>query len=97
MTHEHRLIVGVDDIRALTMECKKCATRLSITPQDTRAHFPADCPFCLHPWVAESSTTKHIRTSILVVLFNLLQQARDTVDDDAIGVRLLLEFEGATK
>jgi hypothetical protein len=41
MTVEHILVVGLDDIRAVTIECK-CGTRVSLQPDNL--HIPEKCP-----------------------------------------------------
>jgi hypothetical protein len=95
MTVEHRMVVSLSEIRTLTLECKKCHARLSTTPEDVGRFGLATCPACLHPWISESTTTARTRTAALAVLLGALPAARASEEEDAVGVRILLEFEAS--
>ena len=55
MTFEHKIIVGLDDIKAVIIECK-CGTRVSLSPD--AVHIPEKCPAtaCDAVWVKGSLT-----------------------------------------
>ncbi len=54
MTFEHKIIVGLDDIKAVIIECK-CGTRVSLSPD--AVHIPEKCPAtaCDAVWVKGKS------------------------------------------
>jgi hypothetical protein len=45
VTSEHKLVVGVDDIKAVTFECLSCETRISI-PFEKLNIPPRACSSC---------------------------------------------------
>lgn len=93
MTLEHRLIVGLEDIKAVTLECKKCGARLSTSPDEVQDYTLYKCGACMHPWLSDSTKHAHLRTATLAVFIGSLSGARATVPEDAVGVRVLLEFD----
>src|SRR5881396_2951767 len=53
MTLENRIVVGLDDIKAVTLECtdqdnKKCCARFSSSPD--MIQIPKNCPQCNATW-----------------------------------------------
>ncbi len=42
MTLEHKIVVGLNDIKAVIFECRQCHTRVSMSPDDIR--IPTKCP-----------------------------------------------------
>ena len=50
MTIEHKIVVGLNDIKAVVLECRKCHTRVSVPPEDAKV--PYACPSG-HQWLPE--------------------------------------------
>lgn len=96
MTVERRFVVGLKDIRAVTLECKKCDARLSMKPEAMANAGPWECPFCTHKWLSDSTTPgKHFISSAMLLL-RALSPSLVEEDDKAVGVRILLEFDEPT-
>ena len=43
VTFERKIVVGLEEIRAISFECHKCKSRLTVSPDDLR-DIPAACP-----------------------------------------------------
>jgi hypothetical protein len=50
MTIEQKLIIGVDDIRGMRVECGHCRSALSFSLDET-VRIPELCPACREPWI----------------------------------------------
>jgi hypothetical protein len=50
MTVEHKLVVGLDDVTAVTFECtvENCHGRATVSPD--HAEIPSECPACHRAW-----------------------------------------------
>ncbi len=53
MTLEHKIVVGLDDIKAVTFECNACHVKLTVAPDNIR--LPHDCRQCGAAWILEES------------------------------------------
>ncbi len=62
MTVERRMIVGIDDIRAVAFQCSACKTRLTI-PADSLREVPRQCTSCNAVWWRGDEITTHVSTS----------------------------------
>jgi hypothetical protein len=49
VTFERKIVVGLQEIRAISFECHKCKSRLTVSPDDIR-DIPACCPHSNFPW-----------------------------------------------
>lgn len=51
MTTEHRILVGIDDVISVVLECNDCKVRLSYSP-DEMIDIPPTCPnsLCRSTW-----------------------------------------------
>lgn len=50
MTVERTIVVGLDDVKAVTLECRNCRTRVVLSPDHTR--IPRQCPDCGSNWLS---------------------------------------------
>jgi hypothetical protein len=86
MTLEKKLIIGLDDIKRVYFECKKCGAR-SIFAQRSMIKVPHSCQGCSAPFIAgdydESPAVKFIDN------FLGMQKATDS------GLRILLELDAS--
>jgi uncharacterized paraquat-inducible protein A len=95
MTIEHKIVVGLDDIKAVIIECKQCHAKVSLSPDDLQ--IPARCPVerCASTWIKgqraaitndyEATTSAHI---------NLVEAiAHIRAKKNGAAFRILLEFE----
>ena len=96
MTVENRLIIGLGDIRAVTLECSSCEARLSLSPDKiTRAHL-GQCPSCRTYWMSDTITQGQHPTSLLSLFLLTLGPARHTQQngsDSKVAVRVFFEID----
>ena len=96
MTFEHKIVVGVDDIKAVVIACK-CGIRLSLSPDDIR--IPANCPSpdCGIAWSAKpthSVSSEHDAWASANLSFaDAIGQMRKHLKNSSF--RILLEFNDA--
>ena len=50
MTIEQKLIMGVEDMRGMRLECGRCRAALSFSLDET-VRIPERCPACQTPWI----------------------------------------------
>jgi hypothetical protein len=98
MTLEHKLVVGLDDIKAVVFECRQCGTRVSMVPADVR--IPNQCPTgaCASVWIMgkpagmtseyEASTSAHL---------NFVSAIGYIRKHNGAAFRILLEFDSQPK
>jgi hypothetical protein len=63
MTSERRLLVGVADIKAVTLECHECHARLTVSPDKFEAHFVEGCRACKTGWGLRGNSGKPLLPS----------------------------------
>lgn len=97
MTSEHRLIVGLLDIKAVTLECKHkgCGVRLSLPPDGIKGTHLVCCPSCNRPWLSMEEGHEMVAVSHLVRFLSALPYSRESQkpQSDLIGVRVFFEFD----
>lgn len=100
MTYERKITVGLDDIKALTFECKKCKARVSLSP-DVMTEVPHKCPqlFCQHPWRPPDITPGYhgaVRSHFANFVDGLASIRKMIGAADAsLGFGIILEFDEA--
>jgi hypothetical protein len=96
MTVEHRIIVGLGDIKAVCFECRKCKARAMFST-DLALEIPAECAQCHQKWSAGGQQTMKYRTYETVIgsfvesISGLLTITKE--NKDAFGFSVLLEFD----
>jgi hypothetical protein len=94
MTYENKIIVGLDDIKALTFECneERCGARVTLPLANIR--IPRQCPQCGHEWLSDSPIVREAHTLPSVrfcdALVELTTRLRDGIPQ---RFKILLEFE----
>lgn len=100
MTYERKITVGLDDIKTIVFECKKCKSRLSLSP-DSVGDIPFQCPRleCKHPWrFADAGFSDSVRSpfsnfvSGLAGVRKLIAQEQK---EPGVGFTIILEFDEA--
>lgn len=97
MTFEHKLLVGLEEIKAIVFEClaNGCESKVVIAPDRTDT-LPMTCPHG-HAWDWNIPTTSQASYGSPVLLWlQSLRRLRDPISKK-FGFRLLLEFEGPEK
>jgi len=97
MTIEKRIIVGVEDIKLVSYECKKCGARISFTP-DKPLDPAAQCFKCIHAWLPSSNSSdgresEYKRESLFYRLLEVIGLLRNPDVSKTYGFRVLFEFE----
>ena len=98
MTIERKIVVGLDDIKAVSFECKKCDTRLTIIPGDIK-EIPQRCPKpnCSSEWhISAGIIIEQKKTTVFEDLVLSLETIRTLMKNQSSperGFRILFEFE----
>lgn len=83
MTYEHKIVVSLDEIRAVVFECNTCKSRTAISPANLLA-IPENCPNG-HLW--QRTGLGHTGAWV-----TSLKHFSDPVYEKS-GFKILLEFE----
>lgn len=91
MTVEHRLLLGLADIVAITFECahEGCGVRLSVSPDATDTGRLLQCPSCGGLWLANDSDLGQTNVGVTGRLLSAVARLRNAQPK---GFRLHLEF-----
>ena len=93
MTIERKIIVGIEDIKALVFECNSCLSRLTILPKaGAYTKIPPKCPHCHHEWLLLEPPRYEPVPSPFINLASSIERIKflDGVD---YGFRILLELD----
>jgi len=100
VTIETKIVVGLEDIDAISLEClgEKCHFKISLSP-DQEGKIPEKCPQCDRKWY-ESDISGYMNKKVLP-LWNFAKSVeiiRASIREagDAAGFRILLEFKEPT-
>jgi len=102
MTSEHKVVIGVQDIRRVTLECAKCSVRLTFSPD--RCSIPKGCPNpeCDSIWMPTlhayppSQRKAPARVEFVETICNLrrvIEDAKVEQGGEPDGFHVLLEFD----
>lgn len=103
MTSEKRIVVGIEDLRSLSLECNKCKARLTYSFGNV-GKVPLKCPnpTCNEEWCLEDMiyNVTESKRPVLLRLFSAITEARQKIEGDkvekptqSVGFRILLEFD----
>jgi hypothetical protein len=93
MTIKRKILVGLDDIKAICLECRDCDTRLSLRP-DGSSRIPAQCPHCNADWMQLDPASSRALDSPFVSFVSSLQRIRSLLKEGAtMGFNILIEFD----
>jgi hypothetical protein len=106
MTFDRKIIVGIEDIKSVTLECSHCQVRMTFSPDSVS--IPNNCPnpSCNKIWVspqfphANPFPTTESKTPVQIKLIQAIAGVRHRSEEnkierpkEPIGFRILLEFE----
>jgi len=92
MTLERRIIAGLEDVRAISLECNKCRARVTFSA-DSKVDVPVACERCGHPWRSANSVNAYkTNDSAVVSLVQAIPNIRILLNENALGFRVLFEF-----
>jgi hypothetical protein len=94
MTVERKIVVGLEDLKALIFECKNCGARVVVSPE--RAEIPRSCPACPQQWLPtpppkiESTASVHAN---FVEAVGKIRGLESSSGNQWPKFRVLLEFD----
>jgi len=96
MTIEHKIVVGLKDIKAVIFECANptCHARLSVSPDKIR--IPTQCQNCNAAWMGRERKSFQDDTSQQMNFVNALGNIR-LLEENGAPFRILLEFEDESR
>ena len=89
MTIEQKLIMGVDDMRAMRVECGGCPAALSFSLDET-VRIPEACPACSERWIDafnRSGQETAAAVSHFITALKQLRRVRSELKGEPITVR----------
>jgi hypothetical protein len=89
MTIERRMMMGLDDIRAVSFQCDHCKFRITMFPDDIK-EIPKNCP-SNHRWISGEPEATVIPP--LLKFSDGLAKLRTFIGKKALGFSILLEFD----
>jgi len=91
MTVERKIVVGLEDIRFVTLECLECHARTTLLP-DKLAGVPYACPTCRHPWRKEINPGQEDIQAEVEYFIKSIPIIRRRLKEETLGFRILMEF-----
>jgi hypothetical protein len=91
MTFERRLVVGLEEIKAIVFECNECKSRVAISPQSIE-HPPHSCPRS-HSWNWDRPAERSMMASAHQDFISGLKALRDPAREHSSGFKIFLEYE----
>jgi hypothetical protein len=92
VTFERKIVVGLEEIRAISFECHKCKSRLTASPDDIR-DIPSACPHCNFAWRLPEDPNASAIASPPRNFAMGIREIRIRFGADVIGFKILLEFD----
>jgi hypothetical protein len=98
MTSEKKFVAGIEDIKALTLECSKCKARLTFSLSEKPGAIPFTCPGCNVEWRAQeypygANEPKVAPALKFISAVYMLRFRKDDPEQKPVGFRVLLEFD----
>jgi hypothetical protein len=95
MTVENRVVVGLDDIKTILIECKVCHSRISYLPTKPR-FIPERCPQCKSSWRPQEGYVEAASTLVFDNFVTGVSKIVESLKDPSVGFRVLFEFDAPT-
>ena len=91
MTIERRIVVGLQDVKAVTFECEACHSRITMNPDRAR-DIPEQCAECKKKWAPHGFGMSGTAMSPFLNFVEALAKLR-IIGTNTAGFSILLEFE----
>jgi hypothetical protein len=94
MTFEHKLVVGLEEIKAVIFQCRHedCTAKITLAPEQIQRP-PNSCPKG-HAWDwSIPEEYEAVTGSAFVFFLRALRRLRDPVFEKAAGFKILIEFD----
>jgi hypothetical protein len=92
MVIERRIVVGIEDIKSIILECKNCKARIVRAPELER-EVPYQCPECPSKWRTPSGRQVIQSDSACFHFAKAIPALRSLIKENALGCNILFEFE----
>jgi len=93
MTFERKIVVGLEDIKAICFQCNSCGFKVSLPP-DSAQSVPFECENCRSEWrPTEGPTSPRSAESAFITLVKSLRTVHKLLTEDKLGFKILLEFD----
>jgi len=89
MVFERRILVGLEDIRAISFQCEKCEYRVTMSPDNVQ-DVPNHCPNG-HDWARGEKEALIVPP--LLQFTTMLAKLRMLLGQKLLGFRILFEFD----
>jgi len=95
MTVERKIIIGLEDIKAVLFKCTACDSRMSVvTKADEPIRIPHECHNCHRTWsLLEPAQYEHVGSPFVNFTSSLTKIISHWNDGVKTGFRILLELE----
>jgi hypothetical protein len=91
MTFERKIMVGLDDIRAIAFQCKQCEYRVTMSPDNLSGiTVPQHCPNG-HDW--NNGVNEALVIPPILLFTSMLAKLRVLLKQGALGFTILFEFD----
>jgi hypothetical protein len=93
MAVERKIVVGIEDIEAVRLECKNKSCRKQLVfPADSSVEIPHNCT-CGQSWLPVAVVKTKEADSPLFNFLNLMPDVRRLATTPGVGFKILLEFD----
>ena len=95
MTFERKIVVGLEDIASISLECAnvKCKQRITFSPDTRGKQIPSACGSCGYTWIPRGGAASFNSTeSLLGIFLQVVERIRAINANNPYGVRILLEY-----
>jgi len=93
MTFERKIIVGIEDISAVSFECNGCKAKTTLMPDKLPPEIPYSCKHCGHTWRASVIDAPDVTRATFESFTRSMVSIRTLLREKALGFRILLEFD----
>jgi hypothetical protein len=96
MTFERKIVVGLEDIASISLECAnaQCKQRITFSPDTRGRQIPPSCSSCGHVWILHDVTVQFgVPGSLLGIFLQTVERIRAVNSSNPYGVRILLEYK----
>ncbi|HLV89214.1 MAG TPA: hypothetical protein VKV39_19680 [Candidatus Sulfotelmatobacter sp.] len=98
MSYEQKILLGLEDVRSICFQCKKCEAKVSLSP-DSGLSPPPRCLQCQAEWIKDAPHASYLGQLMpeqqpeLIKFLKTLAYMRKTDSSSNFGFRILLEFD----
>jgi hypothetical protein len=92
MTIEHKIVVGLSDIKAVIFECTSTTCRARVSASPDKLQIPKQCPACNEIWGRGEKKSFKSESSQQMNFIDSLGKLR-TLEENGAPFKILLEFQ----